>query len=336
MIALHASFITRKDMDTVLGCLVTDSIGPGEYTEKLIKNGKDIFKYDAAVALRSPYTALQLAVAQLGLSTHARIGISALAPMYHSMAIEALGHEAVFYDHDPEYGNISDDSNLKACDAAVLFSPFGIPVNVAFAQALGIPTIEDITHSLGSLGQEAENGCIGSLGIYAMEQGALVTAGGGALLFASSRKTSPIVRNLAERISPETAMTDYNAALGLAKIRDFPDILERRRALAEMFRGETARTRHKVLGGMEEFARGLTGFPILLESSMKDAVIHAKRNGVETAPAFESSIVSQDGFPENQCKGAKSLALRCLQFPLHEKISAKDANLIKKVIATLP
>jgi dTDP-4-amino-4,6-dideoxygalactose transaminase len=175
-----------------------------------------------------------------------------------------------------------------------------------------------------------------------MEQGSLIPAGGGSLLFASGKKLAPIVRNISERLPLEIAMTDYNAALGLAKLREFSDILERRSAIEEAFRLETANTRHAFLGQVGEGTTGRVGFPILLDSSMKDAIIHAKKNGVETAPAFEGSIIS--GFdadsdcnsPENHCKGAQSLSRRCIQFPLHEKISSKDVGLIKKVIATLP
>ncbi|HWP69198.1 MAG TPA: DegT/DnrJ/EryC1/StrS aminotransferase family protein, partial [Rectinemataceae bacterium] len=69
---------------------------------------------------------------------------------------------------------------------------------------------------------------------------------------------------------------------------------------------------------------------------MKDVIIHAKKNGVEAAPAFEQSIISREGFPENECLGARSLAMRCILFPLHEKIGSKDAHTIAKVLATLP
>jgi dTDP-4-amino-4,6-dideoxygalactose transaminase len=340
MIALHSSFITRKDMDTVLGCLVTDSIGPGDYTEKLIKNGREIFEYDAAIALRSPYIALQLAIAQLGLPMPAKIGLSALAPMYQRMAIEALGHNPLYYDHDPGNGQILFGNDFKTYDAVVLFAPFGILPTRAETESLGIPSIEDLSQALGAQREGAKAGSFGNLCLYAMEQGSLIPAGGGALLFASGKKLAPIVRNISERLPLEIAMTDYNAALGLAKLRVFSDILDRRSVIEEAFRLETTNTRHAFLGQPGEGTTGRVGFPILLDSSMKDAIIHAKKNGVETAPAFEGSIVSGTyaayDFPETHCKGAQSLARRCIQFPLHEKISSKDVGLIKKVIATLP
>ncbi|TXT42153.1 MAG: DegT/DnrJ/EryC1/StrS aminotransferase [Spirochaetes bacterium] len=243
MIALHSSFITRKDMDTVLSCLVTDLIGPGDFTEKLIKNGREIFEYDAAIALRSPYLALQLAVTQLGLSMPAIIGLSALAPMYQRLAIEALGHKAIFYDHNANTGEILFGEDFKTYNAIVLFAPFGILPTRQHTDSLGIPCIEDVSQALGAQRGGVKAGSFGNLCIYAMEQGALIPAGGGALLYASGKKLAPIVRNISESLPLEIAMTDYNAALGLAKLRDFSDILERRSTIEDAFRLETANTR---------------------------------------------------------------------------------------------
>ena len=179
-------------------------------------------------------------------------------------------------------------------------------------------------------------GSIGNFSIYGLEQGSLVTAGGGALLFASSRRDSTILKNAAETLPREIVLTDYNAALGLAQLRDLPNTLLRRKELEAAFQMELARTRHRTFRQEDEGEGGRYAFPVVLESGMKDVIIHAKKNGVEAAPAFEQSILAGEGFPENECPGARSLALRCILFPLHEKIGPKDAHTIQKVLATLP
>ena len=99
---------------------------------------------------------------------------------------------------------------------------------------------------------------------------------------------------------------------------------------------ELSRTRHRTFRQTGDGQGGCYTFPVVLESSMKDVIIHAKRNGVEAAPAFGQSIIAKDDFPAGECPGAKLLALRCVLFPLHEKIAAKDASIIGKVLATLP
>lgn len=324
-------------MDTVLGCLVTDSIGPGEYTEKFLKNAKETLGYEAAVALRSPYIALSIALRRLGLPGGARVALSPLAPLYHASVVEDLGFVPIFVDHDPETCLPRlEEAGGKGCSAIVLFEAFGMLPEKSAVDDLGIPVIEDMSQALGAFRNETRAGALGNFAIYGLEQGSPATSGGGALLFAASRRDSPVIKNMAEVLPKEILLTDYNAALGLAQLRDLPHSLERRRELEEKFQMELARSRHRTFLQEGEGSGGLCAFPVVLESGMKDVVVHAKRNGIEAAPAFEQSIVSREDFPARDCPGTRSLAMRCILFPLHEKIGAKDAGIIAKVLATLP
>lgn len=324
-------------MDTVLGCLVTDSIGPGEYTEKFLKNAKEAFGYDAAVALRSPYLALTIALRKIGLPSGAKIAISPLAPLYQLNAIEDLGFLPIFIDHDPLTCLPQlETAGEQGCSAFILFEPFGMLPEKNAVASLGLPVIEDISQSLGAFKSDTKAGTLGNFAIYGLEQGSPVTSGGGALLFASTKRDAPVIRNIAETLPKEIMLTDYNAALGLAKLRDLQHTLSTRKELEASFQMQLARTRHRTFKQENEGASGYFVFPVVLESGMKDVVIHAKRNGVEAAPAFEQSIISREDFPEKECPGARTLAMRCILFPLHEKISAKDADIIAKVLATLP
>ena len=324
-------------MDTVLGCLVTDSVGPGEYTEKFLKSAREVFSFDGAAALRSPYLALLAALKKFSLPAGAKVGISPLAPFYHLIVLGELGFEPVFMDHDPQTCLPDLDSiAAKGCSAIVLFEPFGMLPKKEEVERLGISVVEDMSQSLGATRGEARAGSIGNFSIYGLEQGSPVTAGGGALLFASSRRDSAILKNAAETLPREIVLTDYNAALGLAQLRDLPNTLLKRKELEAAFQMELAKTRHRTFRQEDEGEGGRYAFPVVLASGMKDAIIHAKKNGVEAAPAFEQSILAGEGFPENECPGARSLALRCVLFPLHEKIGSKDAHTIQKMLATLP
>jgi len=338
MIPLHSSFIRRKDMDGVLNCLVTDSIGSGEFTEKFIKSAKEIFEYDSAIAFRSPYFALVQAITLLGLGTGTKIAISPLAPLYHLIAVQSLGMIPVLIDHDKEtclplFSSIKD----KACSCLILYEAFGMMPLGEEIKALEIPVIEDMTQSLGAerLGKKA--GSIGNLAIYGLEEGSLVTAGGGALLFAANKKDAFPLRNASETLLPEMGITDYNAALGISQLKGLNATLEKRKALEGVFQMELARTRHKTFKQADEGQGGMVGFPIVLETSMKEAVFHARKNGVEAAPAFERSIVSMEGFEQNMnCPGCRILLNRCILFPLHEKIGTEDSMILKRIIASLP
>jgi len=325
-------------MDGVLNCLVTDSIGPGDFKERFLKSAKEVFGFESAIALRSPYFALVQALSLLGLGNKAKVAISPLAPLYHLTAVQSLGMEAVMLDHDPETClPVFSDVGKKACSCLILFDAFGMLPTREQVRELEIPVIEDMTQSLGAERLGAKAGSFGNLAIYGLEEGSLVTAGGGALLFAAAKKDSAPLKNSADTTLPEMLMTDYNAALGISQLKRLNATIEKRKNLESAFQQELSRTRYKTYKQLDGGNSGMTGFPILLETSMKEAIFHARKNGAEAAPAFERSIVSMEGFDENHtCPGCRMLFNRCVLFPLHEKIGSADASILKRIIASLP
>jgi len=218
----------------------------------------------------------------------------------------------------------------------ILYEALGI---LPAPESLGnfdMPVIEDLSQSLGASRMGKISGSYGTFAIYALEQESLVTAGGGSLLFTKDKKAVPILRGIADTTPEELALTDFNAALGLAQLKDLPSSLERRSELESRCASQVARTRHSVLSQPEEGVLGRIAFPVILESGMREVIIHAKKNGVEASPAFERAVVSNPEFPAGICPSAKSLALRCVLFPLHDRISSAEARTMEKVLATLP
>ena len=81
---------------------------------------------------------------------------------------------------------------------------------------------------------------------------------------------------------------------------------------------------------------GYWAFPVSIASSVKDVRAYAKKKEVDTELAFEGSLLAKGLVPEGECPNARSMAMRCLVFPLHQRIGAAAADKICKVLATLP
>jgi dTDP-4-amino-4,6-dideoxygalactose transaminase len=64
------------------------------------------------------------------------------------------------------------------------------------------------------------------------------------------------------------------------------------------------------------------------------------KHGVESEYAFASSIANRisDSEPQQEVifPNARSIAMRCILFPMHHKLTNQQVDQIGKVIATLP
>ncbi len=338
-IPVFCSYIRRKDMDTVLNCLVRDSVGPGEYLDRFQKTARESLGFEACLAVRSPAIALGLALESLGLVEGDAVAVPAIAPAFYEREIRARRLVPVFMDLRPDSMSI-DFSTLAALDpkpkALILYEALGIMPDPAEVEGLGITVIEDMSESIGAYRGERRAGSLGQLAIVGLEHGSLVTSGGGALLAAFSRREAPIIRSVAESLDSEYRMTDYNAALGLAQLRDMEAVIAKRRDHAALFAQSIARTRHKLVTQDGEGEPGYWSFPVALESGAKEVRAYAKKKDIETAAAFEDSVLARGSVPEGICPNARSLALRCVLFPVHQRIGGAGAQKISKVLATLP
>jgi perosamine synthetase len=337
--AVFRSYIRRKDMDTVLNCLVTDSVGPGEYLERFQKSAREILGFDYGFAVRGPTVALSLALESLALSEGDTVAVPALAPAYYAGVLAARRLVPLFVDSLPE-GTEADLSAIASLEprpkAFIQYDVLGRLPDPEAVDALGIPVIEDMSTALGAYRGERRAGSLGRVAVLGLEPDSIVTSGGGAILLAFGKREGTVLRNLAEAIDPEVRMTDYNAALGLAQLRDLESAIERRRELAGLFQQSLARTRHRMIPQGGEGECGYWALPVSIASSVKDVMAYAKKKDLDSVYAFERSFVGMGLVPEGACPNARSLAMRCLLFPLHQRIGASAAQKIAKVLASLP
>jgi dTDP-4-amino-4,6-dideoxygalactose transaminase len=326
-------------MDTVLNCLATDSVGLGEYLDRFQKTAKENLGYDFGFAVRGPDVALGLALDSFALSEGDVVALPALAPSYYASVIVSRKLRCVFIDVKPD--SIEPDFDLLGSiepkpKALVLYDALGILPDPEIVASIGLPVIEDMSTSLGAYRGETRAGALGRVAILGLEHDSIVTSGGGALLLSFGRREGAVLRNLGEGLAREIRMTDYNAALGLAQLRDMESAVAKRRELAMTFAQSLARTRHKLVSQGGEGEPGYWALPVSVASSVKDVEAYAKKKEVDTLLAFDGSLVARGLVPENSCPNARAMSLRCLLFPLHQRIGAQSAQKIAKVLATLP
>jgi tRNA-2-methylthio-N6-dimethylallyladenosine synthase len=80
----------------------------------------------------------------------------------------------------------------------------------------------------------------------------------------------------------------------------------------------------------------LSSFPVALSDGMKEVRQYAMKKNVDTHPAFADTIAALEDSPAAHCTSARSLALRCLLFPLYPMLGKRDVETVCKVLASLP
>lgn len=346
----------------MLTTMVEDQVGPGEHTQFLIHTAKDALKFDYCLALRSPVIALQLALEALlaksrvdGFGTSIAGGdttgggeavprgkgviISALSPFYYERVIRGMGLVPLYCDTANDSPLMAEDK-ITALMAAkplciVFHHTLGYLPEAEWLSGLGVPVIEDCSQSAGTVLGEKQAGSFGTLAILGLEERDMITAGGGALLYAVNRKDAALLRSLGE-LPPEYLLPDLNAAMAAVQFREEAKNLARRKELAQAYIQASMRTRHQRFREAEGLEYNNYAFSLILESGVKDVKSYAKRKDIEVEEAFDTTLAGSGAIPSAQCPCAYSLSLRTVLFPLYPRLGLQSAERVAKLIMTLP
>jgi dTDP-4-amino-4,6-dideoxygalactose transaminase len=356
-IEVYSPTIRRKEMDAVLTALVEDKVGPGEHAHNLVRIAKERLQFDYCLALRSPATALSLALRSFNLESGQGVMVSALAPRYYKQVIEDLGLVPVYADVAPSSANLSPETveaarsrqDGPAVRCMVLTHTLGYVPDMAALLSLGLPAIDDRSRSYGSLAAErppgpgaaADNAAAetpyqsGALSILGLEEDDLLTAGGGALLYAVNRRDAAALRSYAD-LPREYGLPDMNAAMAVVQFREAARNLEKRKEIAKVYAQASLRTRHKRFVHNDAYEYNNYAFPLILETGMKDVMAYAKKKDIAVENALEHTLMGAGLVPAGLCPEAYSLSLRTALFPLYPRLSGPEIEKVSKLIMTLP
>lgn len=327
-------------MDSVLTCLVNDSLGPGDENKQFVKMAAEYLGCSGGLAFREPQRALKTALRALELTADAEVILSPLSPGYYIDVLEELRLKPVFVDVNPESGCLPPENVEQAVregtGAVILHYPLGMVQNIEALQELPVPVIEDVTQSIGSNTGSVMSGSLGKFTLVGTEPEHLITTGGGTVLLAKNTRDLGKIRSLTAECFKEIFLPDMNAALGRVQVKEIEKHISARSDIAKIFTDAAAKSKHTLLRQKGDAEPVWYSFPVVLHTGMKDVKQYALKKHVETAAAFENTAFERFPDPDSPCTEAKNLILRTLLFPLYPSLGKKNIETIAKVIATIP
>jgi dTDP-4-amino-4,6-dideoxygalactose transaminase len=332
--------VKRKDMGSVLSCIVSDKIGPGEISRELASHVAHMLGHAGGVTLANAYLALSVALEALGLSRDDPVILPALAPALWLRVLQDRGLVPLVADVEPASGAIDPQQVAllaqKGARAILVPHTLGLIVDIDALKVHGIPVLEDASQAFGGKAGELLCGSSSDLCLLSLEPESIITCGGGALVVARTRQVASSLRRMQESSPLYSPLADMNAALGIAQLAALESFVAARREIAGVFAQALLKSRHKPLIQGMDADNVLSSFPVALADGMKEVRQYALKKNVDTAPAFAGSIAALEDSPAAHCGNARSLALRCLLFPLYPMLGKRDVEGVCRVLSTLP
>jgi perosamine synthetase len=266
MFSVHMS---SESVQRVVGTLKSGYIGEGAVVKEFETNLKNIAGVGFPVAVNSGTSALHLALVMAGVRAGDEVITTAQTMMATSHVILHQQAKPVFADIQYQTANIDPKDighRINEKTKAVLVVHWGgYPCDLAEVHAVAakhsLPVIEDAAHSLGATYRENPIGAISQFTCFSFQAIKHVTSGDGGALCLSSQKDyqeairrrwygidrahrAPSILGEAEwnvsEVGYKYHMNDVAASIGVENLKYLPDMLARRRVIAESYRRELA------------------------------------------------------------------------------------------------
>jgi dTDP-4-amino-4,6-dideoxygalactose transaminase len=218
-----------------------------------------------AVATSSCTTALHLALIVAGVGQGDDVVLPSFSFIATANAPTYIGARPVFADVDSDTGNLTAESILDvltpATTAVIVVDQGGVPIDLKSIRAVcdprGITVIEDAACAAGSTYQERPVGATAEITAWSFHPRKIITTGEGGMITTMRHDWADRAHRLREHAMSVSAadrhgkvlaaaesytevgynyrMTDLQAAIGLVQLSKLPEVVHRRRQLAEAY-----------------------------------------------------------------------------------------------------
>lgn len=235
--------IDQEEIAAVTSVLRSGQLAQGEQVLCFENALASLIGVVGAVAVSSGTAALHLALLALEISEDDEVVIPSFVCPALLNAIRYVRAIPVLADINPETFNM-DVRDLRKrltgkTKAVIIPHIFGLPADIRDIVSLGVPVIEDCAQSLGSRYEGSPTGSFGALSVFSFYATKVICTGEGGMITSGDSQLLGKIRDLRDydekddgRLRYNYKLTDLQAAIGLAQLRQLPALIRRRLVIA--------------------------------------------------------------------------------------------------------
>lgn len=354
-IPVYTPDISGNEKQYVLDCLETNWISSiGVYTEKFEKNCADFIGTPHAIGVSNGTVALHLALHCLDIGPGDEVIVPTFTYIASVNAIAQTGATPVFIDCRHEDWLLDPkDVEAKITPRTKAIMPVHLYGIICDMQALKeiadkhkLAIVEDCAEAMGSTLNGQHAGTFGDIGTFSFFGNKTITTGEGGLVIAADdvlaarmRKVKGQGQSLNKRywhdeLGFNYRLTNICAAIGVAQIERIDAILDRKRAIARLYRRLLQDSDVTFQVQRDGLVSSDWLVSLLLPANVeRDRVMQAMRDkGVDSRPVFYCAHQMPMYKLDTSFPISEDIARRGISLPSYPALTDEDVN---RVVSTL-
>lgn len=362
-IVLFRPHVPASAADSVAEVLSTRWVGQGPKVDLFeSKFGQRFSPSGSSIAVGSGTDALHLAYLLAGIGPGDEVIVPVFTCTATNLPLLYIGAKPVFADIDPKTLNIDvehvQELVSERTKAIVCVDYAGLPCDMAglrkIAAEYGIPLIEDAAQALGATYDGVPVGSVSDFTVFSFQAIKHITTGDGGMLTFSDNSKLELAKRLRwfgidrtskqlgvwendiKEIGYKYQMTDIGAAMGLAGLAEFDEILSLRRTLLKRYESGLSNIPFvQFLGYEPENVTHAAWLATIAVENRRELQRKLLSHNIETNQVhYRNDRYSVFGGRQGNLPNMDLMEEKYLCLPLHTKMTISDVDRIIEVIAS--
>jgi perosamine synthetase len=351
--------ITEAEIEAVSDVLRTPNLSLGPKLPAFEKAFCDYIGKKYAVAVNSGTSGLFLCLSAMGIGPGDEVITTPFTFIATSNVILMVGAKPVFVDIDPSTLNIDPVKMEKAITprtkaiipVEVFGSPAGFDAVCQIARKHNLFVIEDSCEGLGSMLNGKKAGTFGDMSVFAFYPNKQMTTGEGGMILTDNKEWADLCVSLRsqgrgtgggwlahERLGYNYRLSDINCALGIVQLSRIEEFVEKRRAVAKMYR-QLLEGDSRIIVPVEPAGCRMSWFVFVIQlpgftQERRNALMKKLvERGIQVSNYFppvhlQSFMVKQFGYKTGDFPITESTGQRTIALPFHNNLSADEVKIV--------
>ncbi|MBX3360525.1 MAG: DegT/DnrJ/EryC1/StrS family aminotransferase [Phycisphaeraceae bacterium] len=373
-IPLSRPDITELEEQLVLSVLRSERLSIGPMLEQFESLVAETCGTQFAVGVSSGTTGLHLVLQALGVKPGDEVITTPFSFIASANCILYVGATPVFVDIDPRSLNMDPALVERAITprtrAILAVETFGNPSMMdqyaSIAARHEIPLIEDCCEALGCSLRGRPAGSFGRVGVFGFYPNKQITTGEGGMIVTDDERLADLCRSLRnqgrptgradgavhgsagswlrhQRLGYNARMSEIQAALGVAQMKRFGEIVRQRNRVADLYMRRLAGNPELIMPTIDpDVAMSWFVFVVRLSAGYtmeeRDRLIRSMRNHDVGAADYFPCIHLQPfyrerfGFQPGAFPIAESVSQRTIALPFHNRLTEREIDLVAQTL----
>lgn len=334
MIRFNKPTIDRKDLESVLYCMISDDLAPGSHLKAFGSSLGKILGLPHVIVFSSYMftyeTLFQLLEAQPG----DQVVMPSLTRLRALRAVQRAGLVPVLVDL-AENSLLPDPNGVRSAlsertRCVIVPHLFGVPGDLSVYAHLGPPLVEELD---GSLCCSVNGRSVGSFGQYVtgyFDDGAVITTGHGGMLGSREPRLKKAVRS--EEIAVDYLMSDLNASLGLSQLKKLQVMQEKRVAIGKFYDEAVMGSSCSLVGREQGQELCYSAYVVRTETPFQDVERFFKRYDIPVRRALHRPLHRVLGLDAAGFTRTEELCSSLVSLPLYPSLKREEAEQVARGI----